>query len=105
MTAVQYDLFNQIPKAHGPDYYWQACWGWAGPEVGGNCEVGSTCVKTEAGHVVYAYMLRVHLIEQRGEEWIAEVDTPGIEWKHGRLVLMKADIWPSTRDLRKKRKA
>ena len=91
-TMNQPELFESPDKP--PEYWWDVCFGWAGPETSGYCSVNSVMAKLESGGQAYAYGLRCRLVGRVGDDWLAEVDTPGIDWHAGRLVLAKADIWP-----------
>lgn len=85
--------------------HWQVCWNWAGPEVGGFCEVNTPIVDTDDGKQLYAYMERCRLLELRPDgRWLVEIamgEVHGEPWyKDGtRLLLRVLDIWPPTRDL------
>lgn len=106
---MQLDLFSKPQKPKCPieehRYLWKICWNWDGPTVGGYCEVHTPIVRTTEGNSLYCYMERCRLIENKGSEWIAEIDMPdfqGESWeKNGtQIILGILDIWPPIIDLK-----
>jgi hypothetical protein len=100
---TQGELF--APEKIPIEYWWNVCWNWPGPEVGGYCQVNNiTAEQEDNGQQTYAYCLRCRILKQLPDgRYLVEVDNPGITWTAGRLLLPNDNIWPSVKDLRKER--
>lgn len=67
-----------------------AVWGWAGPTVGGLCDIDIPIPDTPEGGGLYCYTEQARLIEQQADgRWLAEIEMPGDWFKNGRQVLLE----------------
>ncbi|APG24091.1 hypothetical protein [Syntrophotalea acetylenica] len=120
MPTTQLGLFETTtaPQDKGSaiarhKHLWRVCWGWDGPAVGGYCEVNQLCadLATPAAggpSCIYAYMERCKILQQLDDDhWLCEIAmgiVHGQPWdKDGtRVILDTLNIWPPTRDLRRR---
>jgi hypothetical protein len=105
MPAKQLELFSNVEDEKPIEYWWEICWGWEGPEIGGYCEVNNLLAKEESGNVAYHYCETCKILDRLSDGnylvIIAEEAVTGRPFINDgtKLILPKENIWPPVKVL------